>query len=122
MGNLYTPVWSDAINSLITGYEDNLVVMGSLGETGTVEKIFGSNASDVTAKAQCPVIVIPPKTTDFSAKENIVLGSDYDQISDRKYENFASSLRKFIPPLELKDCARTKRRCDQSSFQKPPWE
>jgi nucleotide-binding universal stress UspA family protein len=71
----------DAVNSQVSGYADHLVVMGSLGEAGTVEKIFGSNATDVIAKVQCPVIVIPPKIN-FTSKKNVVLASDYNQISD----------------------------------------
>jgi nucleotide-binding universal stress UspA family protein len=75
----------DAINSQVQGYSDRLVVMGSLGETGTVEKIFGSNASDVALKANCPVIVIPPKAT-FTSCRNVILGSDYDQVDERNLQ------------------------------------
>lgn len=72
----------EAINSQIEDYNDNLVVMGSLGETGLVEKLFGSNASAVALRVHCPVLVIPPKTN-FSKYKNIVLGSDFDHISER---------------------------------------
>lgn len=71
----------EAINSQITGYNGNLVVMGSRGETGAVEKIFGSNASDVAMNAKCPVIVIPPKAN-YQGFHNIALASDYDQLDE----------------------------------------
>lgn len=71
-----------AINSQIEDYNDSLVVMGSKGESGTVEKIFGSNASDVALNAQCPVIIIPPQAN-FTNCSNVVLASDYDQVADR---------------------------------------
>ena len=72
----------DAINSQVEDYNESLVVMGSLGETGTIEKIIGSNASAVAVKAQCPVIVIPP-TAEFTGCKHVILGSDFDHLSDR---------------------------------------
>ena len=72
----------EAINDQIHDYNDTLIVMGSLGETGTVEKIFGSSASDVALKVKCPVIIIPPEAR-YSNRMNIVLGSDYDQVDKR---------------------------------------
>ena len=72
----------DAVNSEVTDYSENMVVMGSMGETGTIEKIFGSNASEVASKVNCPVVVVPPNS-DFASKKNVVLASDFDQISDQ---------------------------------------
>ena len=72
---------ADAINSQVTGYNEQLVVMGSLGETGTVEKLVGSNASDVVAKARCPVVVIPPEAK-YTGCSNVILGSDYDHLDE----------------------------------------
>ncbi len=72
----------DAINSEITDYTENMVVMGSMGESGTIEKIFGSNASEVASRAQCPVVIVPPNAG-FAPKKNVVLASDYDEISDQ---------------------------------------
>ena len=72
----------DAINSQVEDYNESLVVMGSLGETGTVEKLFGSNASDVALKAHCPVIVIPPEA-EYTGCKHVILGSDFDHLSDR---------------------------------------
>ena len=66
----------EAINSQITGYNGNLVVMGSQGETGTVEKLFGSNASHVAMNVKCPVIVIPPQA-EYQGFHNIALASDF---------------------------------------------
>jgi len=71
-----------ALNSQIEDYNDSLVVIGSKGESGTVEKIFGSNASDVALNAHCPVIIIPPQAN-FTNCGNVVLASDFDQVADR---------------------------------------
>jgi nucleotide-binding universal stress UspA family protein len=72
----------EAIIAQIDDYNDTLIVMGSLGETGMVEKIFGSSASDVALKAKCPVIIVPPEAR-YSNRMNVVLGSDYDQVDSR---------------------------------------
>ena len=104
----------DAINSQISDYSNNLVVMGSLGETGTVEKIFGSNASDVAAKVQCPVIVIPPKTN-FAAKKNVVLASDYDQISDRNLK-ILQLIKRIHPSTKIRIVHVQKEKETTSSF------
>ena len=83
----------EAINSQITGYNGNLVVMGTQGETGAVEKLFGSNASDVAMSAKCPVIVIPPQA-DYQGFHNIALASDYDKLdaSNLKVLNTINSM------------------------------
>ncbi len=67
----------EALSSQVTSYSDNLIVMGSLGETGAIEKLFGSNASDVAMNVKCPVIVIPPDVK-FTNYRDVVLGSDFD--------------------------------------------
>ncbi len=83
----------EAINSQIEDYNDTLVVMGSLGETGMVEKLFGSKASDVALRVHSPVLVIPPKAN-FSKYKNIVLGSDFDHIAEKNLK----ILRKIYSP------------------------
>lgn len=89
----------DAVNSQINEYGEDLVVIGSLGVTGAVEKIFGSNASDVALKADCPVIVIPPKTS-YSKYKYVVLGSDYIQIA-QKNQDLLRSITNLDPDTTL---------------------
>jgi len=75
----------EAINSQIEDYDSTLVVMGSRGETGAMEKIFGSNASHVALNAHCPVVIIPIDAR-FTNYSNVVLASDYHQAGDRNLE------------------------------------
>lgn len=82
----------EAINSQIRDYNNKLVVMGSHGETGSVERIFGSNASNVALHANCPVIIIPPEAR-YSNCKNVVLGSDYDHIDKRNLQIMRSLCR-----------------------------
>lgn len=74
----------EAISYKVEEY-NTLVVMGSLGETGTVEKIFGSNASDVALNVHCPVLIIPPHVS-FTNCDDVVLASDYDKVSERNLQ------------------------------------
>ncbi|MGI9544431.1 MAG: universal stress protein [Cyclobacteriaceae bacterium] len=53
----------DALNSQIKEHDQQFIVIGSLGETGALEKMIGSTASAVVNKAKCPVFVIPPDAT-----------------------------------------------------------
>ncbi len=48
-----------ALNSQLTE-PGQLIVMGTVGETGALEELIGSNASSVISKVNCPVLVIPP--------------------------------------------------------------
>ena len=58
-----------------------MIVMGSLGETGKVEKLFGSNASNVALEVNCPLVVVPPNSQ-YTNLRDIVLGSDFDLLGE----------------------------------------
>jgi nucleotide-binding universal stress UspA family protein len=49
----------------------DMLVVGSKGETGLVEKLFGGIAALVMHKAFCPVLVVPPKSK-FTGIDNII--------------------------------------------------
>ncbi len=50
----------DALEGLTKEASKDIVVMGTLGETGAIEQLIGSNAAHVMAKLSCPVLVVPP--------------------------------------------------------------
>ncbi len=58
--------------------EADLVVVGSRGGGGFVERLFGTVSSALPAHAQCPVIVVPSHTSgkSFTPVERIVVGVD----------------------------------------------
>lgn len=53
----------DQVQSLVEEKGYDLVIMGTQGEHNTLEKTFGSVTSAVMQKANCPLIVVPEKTT-----------------------------------------------------------
>lgn len=90
----------DALNSQIQQYDRQVVVMGTLGETGSLEKLIGSNASAVVAKVKCPVLVIPPHV-DFSFSGKIVLAADFVQSPEKADMSFLKKLISLHPSKKL---------------------
>lgn len=55
----------------------DLIVMGTTGDGGVLERIFGSVSSSVSQRAECPVLLIPTKVA-FSPIKRMVYASHYD--------------------------------------------
>lgn len=79
-------VTTEVETSLIVGFaaeeivrqskEVDLIVMGTTGEGGIMEKFFGKVSSFVAQNAHCPVLLIPPEVQ-FKDFRNIVYASNY---------------------------------------------
>jgi nucleotide-binding universal stress UspA family protein len=59
----------------------DMIIMGSTGRSGVVEKIFGSVASYVSRHARCPVIMVP-KGVKYHKIDNILYASDLKSIEE----------------------------------------
>ncbi len=68
-----------ALQNEVDGQSGQLIIMGTLGETGTLEQLIGSNTSAVMAKVKCPVLVIPPNAQ-FTFTGKLVLAADAEQL------------------------------------------
>jgi nucleotide-binding universal stress UspA family protein len=55
----------------------DLLVMGSTGERGFLEKLFGSVSTNVTQRAKCPVMLVP-QGVEFRGFEHILYASNYE--------------------------------------------
>lgn len=78
--------------------EVSMIVMGTTGEHGVLEKLFGSVSTSVSQNAYCPVLLVPKGRT-FAPLERVVYAANYeaiDPISLKKVlelaENFQSSV------------------------------
>lgn len=60
---------SEVILEEIKAQKPILVVMGRTGKGGWLDKLIGSVASAVAAKAACPVLVLPPQTQTKTVKK-----------------------------------------------------
>lgn len=69
----------------------DMLVMGTTGKNGPLEKMFGSVSSNVSQNAACPVWLIPPQAR-YRGIRNILYASNYDssdQMVLRKINAFA---------------------------------
>lgn len=69
---------NDEIQEFATNNEIDLIILGTTGASGIQEILIGSNAASVVAKAEIPVLVIPP-TAAFTNISKIVYASDFNE-------------------------------------------
>lgn len=62
--------------------EHDMIVMGTTGQSGVLEKIFGSVSSSVSQRAFCPVLLVPHDAR-FQPIRHIVYASNYES-ADRE--------------------------------------
>jgi nucleotide-binding universal stress UspA family protein len=63
----------------------DFVVMGTTGESGILEKVFGSISNSTSRKACCPVILVP-KGHQFSGFNHVLYASNYESAEDDMVE------------------------------------
>lgn len=96
------------VDEILTYAEENstdMIVMGTTGASGFLEKIIGSNTARVIAEAKTPVLAVPDKAA-FNGIKNIVYATDLNdpelpEIS--KLKDFASKFDAFITVLHVCD-------------------
>ena len=64
----------------------DLIVMGKTGESGFLEKVFGSISSHVARKAHCPVLLVPDGVK-FKECQNILFATDKKAADEVLIEN-----------------------------------
>ncbi|MBP8238819.1 MAG: universal stress protein [Saprospiraceae bacterium] len=62
--------------------EQNLIIMGTTGEGGILNKVFGSVSSAVAQRADCPVILVP-SDAEFNPIHHILYASHYEAADQR---------------------------------------
>lgn len=72
----------------------DLVVLGATGESDLLEEVFGSIASEVAQKAQCPVLLVPAKAG-FSDYQHILYASNSLSLSRSAVLKFKDFSRLF---------------------------
>lgn len=68
---------AESILQVATEESINLIVMGMTSKTDAFETIFGSTVLEILAKADCPALVIPPKTK-FKGIKHIVYAANFE--------------------------------------------
>jgi nucleotide-binding universal stress UspA family protein len=99
-----TVIDGDVVDSIVDYTASNpidLIIMGTEGAEGGIEKIFGSNSSYVMSSASCPVLVIPSEYK-YDAINAVVLAYDYkDVLTHKELDVLCSMLSTFSAQLEV---------------------
>lgn len=80
--------------------EVDLIVMGTTGETGLLEKVFGSISSHVARKAHCPVLLVP-KGAKWRGAKNILYATDYNAADESMIEQITDLIGGSLPDIYL---------------------
>jgi nucleotide-binding universal stress UspA family protein len=78
----------------------DLLIMGTTGQGGLMEKLFGSISLEVARKAACPVILVPDKAR-FTGFQNIVYASNYHPAEETVLPKVFNFARPFKPVLHF---------------------
>jgi len=72
------PGSDNSIASIAEFQEVDLILMGTHGAGNAVDKVWGSNTSNVIKNAHCPVLAIPEGAS-FNGIKNIAYATDFDK-------------------------------------------
>jgi len=72
------PGSENSIPKIAKEKEIDLIIMGTHGADNAVEKVWGSNTSQVIQNSHCPVIAIP-RGAEFHNVKNIAYATDFDE-------------------------------------------
>lgn len=78
-------VLTDAIKQIQKSEKIDCIVMGTNGETGAREVLFGSNTINVVRKINCPTLIIPEKFKYKRVKQILLPLDSADSIKDKAF-------------------------------------
>lgn len=82
----------EAIVNVSTEPGVDMIVMGTTGESGFLEKVFGTVSSHVARQAHCPVLLVP-KGSQFKSFKKVLYASNYqtnDEVMLNRLVEFAN--------------------------------
>jgi nucleotide-binding universal stress UspA family protein len=82
-----------AVSEVISDFDIDLVIMGSKGESGVLEKLIGSNSSAVIKNITTPTLIVP-EFAKYTAPKKIALSYDLKEIENPKDMRFLSAMTK----------------------------
>lgn len=87
---------STCIETLLDHEDFDLIVMGTLGAGGLKKVLLGSNTSEVVAKIDLPILIVPHEAR-YNPPDNILFTTDF-RPAKREYQ--VKSLLNFAMPLD----------------------
>ncbi|MCB0546604.1 MAG: universal stress protein [Phaeodactylibacter sp.] len=85
----------------------NLIVMGTTGQSGVLEKIFGSVSSSVSQRAYCPVLLVPHDAR-FQPIQHIIYASNYESAGQEMVNKVAEFNQPFKAHIHFVHVKRNK--------------
>ncbi len=80
--------------------DTDLIVMGTKGQGGVIDALFGSVSSNVSQKSNCPVLLVP-KATKFKDFSKIMYASDFESSSNQLLEDIVDISSRFGADIHL---------------------
>ncbi|MFQ5448579.1 MAG: universal stress protein, partial [Saprospiraceae bacterium] len=74
--------------------ETDMVVMGTTGEKGILEKLFGSVSINVSQKSSCPVMLVPGGVH-YHGFKHILFASDYESTTEATLKQLINFTKEF---------------------------
>ena len=100
--------------------EADLIIMGTTGQGGLMETVFGKVSTYVAQNAQCPVMLIPPGSK-YRGFQNILYASNYqaaDEVLLKQVIDLTGSLPAHIHFVHVKQHPNSDYRIAKESFEK----
>ncbi len=72
----------------------DLLVLGTTGQGALGKKLFGSVSTEVSQRAHCPVLLVPPDA-EFRGLQNVLYASHFDSLSTLRIQQALSFARHF---------------------------
>jgi nucleotide-binding universal stress UspA family protein len=91
---------AEEIQKISNDNKTDLLVMGTTGQGGLLEKLFGSISLEVARNASCPVILVPDKAR-FHGFKNIIYASNYHPAEETVLAQVFNFARPFKPVLHF---------------------
>ncbi len=91
---------AEEIQKISNRPETDLIVMGTTGQSGLLEKLFGSISLEVARKAGCPIILVPGKAR-FKGFKHIVYASNYHPAEETVLPKVINFAKPFKPMLHF---------------------
>jgi len=91
---------AEVIVDLSNSEEVDLIVMGTTGRGGVLDKLLGSVSTIVAQQSHCPVLLVPQEV-DFKDYVNILYASDYKSSTNKLLEEIADVAGRFSAKVHL---------------------
>ncbi len=91
---------AEEIQKLSEDSKTDIIIMGTRGQSGLMEKLFGSISLEVARKANCPVLLVPEEAQ-FKGFQKIVYASNYHPAEETVLPTIIDFARPFNSMLHI---------------------